>query len=506
MRMFVMALQKREAQGAVVAASTYPGLFPRKKARKVLDEDTYTEKIEEIIERDFFPDLPRLSVQKAYFDALEQNDLVKLRELQIKYGGKCPTTGRLSSAYNSPASFETPDAGSQRPSSTRPHPPPNLKDGVHGTEDSGGHTAEEEQTSKKDEEEAEFSLDSFLAKHTSEDNASFAEILTESERRLREKHAWLFEKEAKQDEEKQKQLTLPSCEEQAAILPRPVNIDTWTYKPKNAVMYVPDGVEYSAKELIEIKKHKGREVNHENTHFRENPFGVGRNREALHKAAVHKALVLQGKIGHDGRELTASQTPQVNGFGLLGTPSPAPGVEESPLMTWGQIEGTPLRLDASEINPSHTPGPVFKIPDVPKRDQIALELAEKASKAHRAKKEAALKQVTRRLASPSPSMSPLERLHSMSPAAQRLASKRLGVRTHTDAALSASYSPVTSRTPGDKTPVHLATPSPSSGSSSRRSAHTGNTSERTIRTPTTKPLLTDNLLKLPKRKSAADFF
>ena len=42
---------------------------------------------------------------------------------------------------------------------------------------------------------------------------------------------------------------------------------------------------------------------------------------------------------------------------------------------------------------------LFQIPDVPKRDKVALALAEKASKAHRAKKEAALKQVTRRLAS-----------------------------------------------------------------------------------------------------------
>lgn len=41
----------------------------------------------------------------------------------------------------------------------------------------------------------------------------------------------------------------------------------------------------------------------------------------------------------------------------------------------------------------------IQIPEVPKRDQLALALAEKASKAHRAKKEEALKHVTRRLAS-----------------------------------------------------------------------------------------------------------
>lgn len=43
-------------------------------------------------------------------------------------------------------------------------------------------------------------LDTFLAKHTSEDNASFTDILVESERRRKEKHAWLFEKEDVQDQ------------------------------------------------------------------------------------------------------------------------------------------------------------------------------------------------------------------------------------------------------------------------------------------------------------------
>jgi len=73
----------------------------------------------------------------------------------------------------------------------------------------------------------------------------------------------------------------------------------------------------------------------------------------------------------------------------------AAGVDASPLMTWGEIEGTPFRLDGSDtpVVPSGR-GPVFKIPDVPRRDRLLHELAEKASKAHRDKKEAALKQAT----------------------------------------------------------------------------------------------------------------
>jgi hypothetical protein len=51
-----------------------------------------------------------------------------------------------------------------------------------------------------EEKDMDASLDSFLAKYTSEDNASFNEILEESERRHRQKHAWLFEKEGQQQE------------------------------------------------------------------------------------------------------------------------------------------------------------------------------------------------------------------------------------------------------------------------------------------------------------------
>ena len=43
------------------------------------------------------------------------------------------------------------------------------------------------------------SLDQFLARNTSEDNASFSELMKENEQKHRAKHAWLFEKEGFQD-------------------------------------------------------------------------------------------------------------------------------------------------------------------------------------------------------------------------------------------------------------------------------------------------------------------
>ena len=109
------------------------------------------------------------------------------------------------------------------------------------------------------------------------------------------------------------------------------------------------------------------------------------------------------------------------------TPSPAPGVNSTPLMTWGYVENTPYNLDGSETPlPVHsTPGiPQFKIPDIPEREKVAHSLADKMSKQNRDKKKQALKNAQYLKSSPliiDRLNSPFERISS--PATQRL--KRL---------------------------------------------------------------------------------
>lgn len=44
-----------------------------------------------IIQKDFFPDLEKLKAQNQYLDAVERNDVIKLRELYAKYSGNKPT-------------------------------------------------------------------------------------------------------------------------------------------------------------------------------------------------------------------------------------------------------------------------------------------------------------------------------------------------------------------------------------------------------------------------------
>ena len=70
------------------------------------------------------------------------------------------------------------------------------------------------------------------------------------------------------------------------------------------------------------------------------------------------------------------------------------GVDASPLMTWGSIEGTPFRLDGGDTPIAGTPGPTFKMPEPKKRDQLGLALAEKVSRQHREKRRQALATAT----------------------------------------------------------------------------------------------------------------
>ncbi len=54
-------------------------------------------------------------------------------------------------------------------------------------------------------------------------------------------------------------------------------------------------------------------------------------------------------------------------YSVLATPSFTPGVEESPFMTWGDLEGTPLRLDPGDdvaVDPGAAQGPQFHVPQV----------------------------------------------------------------------------------------------------------------------------------------------
>lgn len=437
--------------------------------RKVLDEEEYIESLEKIIQRDFFPDVTKLQAQKDYLDAEETGDLSRMREISIRYGSyltKSTGTPRASAPYVTPASFETPEGRAGSPSST-----PGRK--ASGKE------------KKDDEEEKELpSLDCFLAKNTSEDNASFEQIMVLAEDKEKLRHSWLYDAEDEYKQRHDENLALPSAEK-AAIDCVKAGLETWEYKAKNALMYYPEGV----KDDDALFK-KPREVVHKNTRFVVDPFSKALNKSQIQQAAALNAQFKQGKVGPDGKELIPHESPTVNGYGFEGAPSPSPGVgADSPLMTWGEIESTPFRLDGSDTPYNErNHGPSFKIPEPGRRERLGLKMANEAAAKNRAKKQEALRKVTENLASLTPKgLSP-----ALTPALQRLVNRTSS--KYTDKALRASYTPSPSHraaTPfgGPSTPTGTPTPTKSGTPSSQDPAS-----------------ITDNLLQLPKRRKASDFF
>lgn len=202
------------------------------------------------------------------------------------------------------------------------------------------------------------------------------------------------------------------------------------------------------------------------------------------------------RIGIDGHvQGSNSATPNIRGFSFVKTPSPHPGLTDSPLMTWGELEGTPFRLDGGDTPLRTSSGPSFRIHETSRRETIALQLAEKAGERMRDQKAKAIETARRNIASPH-IRSTLDRLASMSPAAKRLASSRVNVRDNL-------LTPSPSRTPHKaRTPslVRRKTPSLTSATTPKISTNLRNT----------KTILTDDLLHIPgkpkERSTAADYF
>ncbi|KAJ4730179.1 protein DGCR14-like [Melia azedarach] len=129
-----------------------------------------------------------------------------------------------------------------------------------------------------------------------------------------------------------------------------------------------------------------------------------------------------------------------NGYSFVRTPSPAPGVDESPFITWGEIEGTPLRLEAEDtpidIGGSGD-GPHFKIPSAPTRDVKAHELSREASRKLRERSKMFQKPP---LPSPYRAGSASPSVKMLSPAAQKFMRNAIAKSSSSvDDALRASY-------------------------------------------------------------------
>ena len=134
----------------------------------VLEEDEYTAALSHIIARDFFPSLVQLDATNEYLDALESRDPQLI-------GASVRNLESINASVRSARPWPTP---SETPYGIGPSDTP---------------TAHPEPAAKRVRYDTDMSLDTFQARYTSEDNASFTQILDEENVRRREKYGWAWD-------------------------------------------------------------------------------------------------------------------------------------------------------------------------------------------------------------------------------------------------------------------------------------------------------------------------
>ncbi|KAG0226478.1 DiGeorge syndrome critical region protein 14 [Actinomortierella wolfii] len=464
-------------------SKTFVSNVPPRPKQEILEEDDYTAALSKIIERDFFPDLAKLKRQHAYLEAVEMGDLDRIRATALELTGKdTPATQRrLQTPAHTPryAAAGVPDqewtparvdVGKATPSwkdlkagrdtddlaDRDPRRPGGPNDETPMLDTPYGATSsrtkrrrtnpDDDGDAKGNQIDTSLSLDQFQARYTSEDNASFNQIIENANRERQAKYQWMYDRETKSmrvqygdsktgagettstkgqklitqgEGHANKEVEASSAKALVVAAPkdgnseddanagngaekmaemlrdkRPVAVPTWEYKAKNTLMYYPEGLGTT---LIQDDLLRGRpkEIVHRNTGFQ------GQDLLVINQTAAAKIDAVTSRDGADG------ETPSVNGYKFVSsTPSPAMSQlgDDPELLTWGTIEDEPLLISSGVASsaPSN-----FRLPPTPRRELIAQKLTEKASKSFREKTNLRA-QV---FASPSSSSTPLAKYH-----------------------------------------------------------------------------------------------
>ncbi|KAF9942055.1 hypothetical protein BGZ65_011356 [Modicella reniformis] len=391
----------------------YRSNIPPPPPQQVLEEDEYIEALSKIIERDFFPDLAKLKRQHAYLNAVEMNDVERIAATARDITGNDTPLGlrRLKTPAQTPKILAsglpdrswTParvDIGSATPS-WRDDSRTTAEVGLNDTPaiDTPSATSSRKMIKRTNDEsgkepiDTSLSLDQFQARYTSEDNASFIEIVEKINAQKREKYRWLYEQERKSQKliengqsSDQKLLreagelgtgTLASTEtsedvSKLALIVKDKRsgiIPTWEFKTKNTLMFYPEGfgTRLDEKDIRAAPK----EIVHSNTGFQ------GRDLLVVNQAAADRI------DSTSSTRAGSTETPRVGGYSFVSstpTPSMSQMGDDPDMMTWGTIEDEPLLISSGVSDAGPSP---FKLPPTSRRELIAQRLQEKASKRFR---------------------------------------------------------------------------------------------------------------------------
>jgi protein DGCR14 len=326
----------------------------KKKTKIVLEEEEFAARLEHIIERDYFPNVPQmkdeLRLLRAERKGNEKEILMAKRNIQKRMReeeeARSGTSNGLTPSFYYGSTSERGKGGRNTPTTSD-------TSGIGFSFSSRRRRREEEEEEEEeyDEEEEERTtttttttttklLDSnktltqFLASHTSEDNKSFEDILEKINKKRREKNAKLFD--AKKIHSAMNVQRLSDGSEGARTKSGALAL---AEPGQNALFFRPDSaLALSKNELANL----GATTAPKETFARNTRFNSSNN---SHVIEVNEVDEEELALFREQRE--KEMNPNVN-YSRITTPSFTPGRDNfTPIMTWGVLDATPVRISSS---------------------------------------------------------------------------------------------------------------------------------------------------------------
>lgn len=235
---------------------------------------------------------------------------------------------------------------------------------------------------KKPTYEKHLSLDAFQAKYTSEDNASFNDLLDKQNEKKRNAYAFLWAGNripGFRAKAEQKRIADKAAADEALGGPRksitmaddrkPVP-NTWKAEPRNTLMFAPDGSPPpQAPPKAGDKELPPKSVVYGNTRMpppRLPPPPSSPSFSTVRDAIAGNPRRLLSESG------TGAETPRVNGYSFVAdAPSPSPSDLGAPPLTWGSIAAI------APTDPAPTP---FKLAPTPRRELLHHRMVDRVAK------------------------------------------------------------------------------------------------------------------------------
>lgn len=356
--------------------SLMPPPPPAKKIRRpkqVLDEDTYTETLSQIIARDFFPGLLETETKQEYLDALESKDAAWISSASRRLHHVMTPGRRMTPSQTRAKPFIS---GDQTPSQYGGDTPVSVA--LTTT------TTTPAQPCLK----TNMSLSKFQATYTSEDNESFYNLVDKQNQKRADKYAWLWRgnklpsKQMLKQKEVEDRLSLTRSlvddgykRDRLAIKDkddRPARPDTWNAEPRNNLMFGPDGVGDEvltvSQKAEESSRMAPKSISYENTRM---PVPrIPARPPSPTMSSVQDAIAGKPRLGdQDSSVVGGGETPRVNGYSFVDDeddePEPVPSI---PIIDLGSGDATP--------NP-------FKLQEQRKRESLHERMVDRISRSNK---------------------------------------------------------------------------------------------------------------------------